>query len=257
LTPARAAIAAALLVAATSLITVNRTPTSDLSKVRASEGLPIIRSADTAVAAPVDAPPTAVPTAPATRRIPATSIPPVSEPAAPKVEIAPLRASAPAPAARAADRAAAFDSARQAAEAEATNRSATRQMAPQSIELRSAAGAPGFAPRTDASVSAEGCYRVSFDTTSWLRMLPQQFALSKDSSTGRNLVRGVTASGALDSVISNAEWRASANGSQVIVSRTVAAQPVSLRFTTAAGRGTALFANEARSVAVQRTACRP
>jgi hypothetical protein len=130
-------------------------------------------------------------------------------------------------------------------------------MAPQSIELRSAAGAPAFAPRADATVSPEGCYRVSFDTTSWLRMLPEQFALSRDSSSGRNLVRGVKSSGAMDSIISNAEWRASANGSQVILSRTVAAQPVSLRFTPVAGRGTALFANEARSVSVQRTTCRP
>jgi hypothetical protein len=230
------------------LLTVNREPTYDLPNVKPSETLRVVKAADTTLRAPVAAPPAiATPAAAPSRRLPVSSIPPVSEPAAPKVEVAPLRASA------AADRGAASDSAERVA-AEVANRSAMRQNAARSIELRSAAGAPGFASRGDASL--EGCYRLSFDTTSWLRQLPQQFALAKDSTSGRHLVRSVTPSGALDTIITSADWTASSNGSVVLISHKVASQPVSLRFSSATLQGTAQLASETRFVPIQRTVCR-
>jgi hypothetical protein len=135
----------------------------------------------------------------------------------------------------------------------------TRQNALRISDFGRAAG-PGFATQSLSSNSlTEGCYRIAPDTTSWLRGLPQHFALARDSSSGRNVVRGVTAAGTVDSIIAGTDWQtAPPNGSNVVlITHRTAGPPVSLRFATTSSRAQAQFGSELRFVPVQRTTCRP
>jgi hypothetical protein len=209
-TPVRAALAASLLIAAGAMLSI-RHDTDD--KI-----VPRVPSASTVSSTPVNAPApvappisTAAPTAAALKEIPPRRS--VGEAAMP----AAIRASVPASAAPAAAPAAVtaalatVDSVGPAREKIAESPVDSAKTPQVMTERRSFARtmqqqeASGLAASTRSFV---GCYRLPSDTVSWLRSIPERFALQQNGgATGpTNVVRAVAADGRLDSVVAGSTW---------------------------------------------------
>jgi hypothetical protein len=102
--------------------------------------------------------------------------------------------------------------------------------------------------------SLEGCYQISPDSARVLPGLPARFALERDS-LGRRVVRTLSLENKPDSVLDNVEWRQVApNIASVFTMKEPQSQ---LTFTTSGAKITALAAGKSAEASVQRTACRP
>jgi hypothetical protein len=249
-TPARAAIAATILVGVASMFTVRSQ--RDAFKVEpAPAPMPVAASASPPAAAPATA--AAKTTAPS---VPAPSPSPAEGKPAQR-DVAREEKAAPADTRRAA-----VDSVSTSALAERI----TAQAAPG--KAANAAGLGGAAPSSAvadappatrslrrvpvAQPALEGCYRISGDTAFTLSNLPQRFRLYRDSTTGRNVV-----SGAADSVLDASAWRVLSNGSVVVSFDAGRSDAVQVSFGGDATSGLVMFGGRTVSARVERVECRP
>jgi anti-sigma factor RsiW len=187
-TPARAALAASLLLAVATMLTV-RHDTPDkivpavVSRVRA---------------APAPAAPSKVPVTDAVASPPATKPRPPHSP----------RVAQNKPAA-----APATDSSQLDALAETRNATRStlggvaRQAAvPRAMQLQSLVGASAPGERRDLA----GCYQIARDSVEWLRSIPERFALALTpgrADPAQHVVRAIAADGRMDSVLTQSSWR--------------------------------------------------
>lgn len=120
-----------------------------------------------------------------------------------------------------------------------------------------ASGLASAAMRTRAlsftNAASSSCYELVLDSASSFKRLPQRFALQRDEA-GRNVVRAVTADGRIDSVLVGSEW---VNRPPEFVVRFMAPEPVTLSFASNSARAQATSGVETRSVTVRRAECRP
>jgi hypothetical protein len=239
LTPARASIAALLLVGVASMFTARRGPVHGVS----ADSVAVVRTASAPASAPGPMPSTPAASPSVTVR-PKTVVPPSPRQprAAAKHEVAePAKPTA----SEGAEGVAASDSTR----AQRTASSLQRDLA--------AASAPAVAPRMlrqvfDASaLSPEGCYRLLTDSAR-PTTIPARFALQRDS-TGRNVVLSVSAENRTDSVLGGFVWR------QISPSMARLITPTAQLVLTTSGSEHARLetANGSTGVPLQRTPCRP
>lgn len=275
LTPARAAIAATILVGVASMFSVQRsqfqTAAPQANKVSAAP------AAALPAAAPVPARPTTDTVRPAlTVKKPAArdaavdAVKPAlradrleaAAPAPPTTQAAPT---APAPSAPLADTRARL------AEVVAPQTVAPLSAPPprQMPAAKAAAGVAGAAAPVAAADNAplrrmvpanafasasqaEGCYQLTVDRTSAPPEVPDRFRLQRDSSSGANVVRIQTLSG--DSVVSGATWTAPAGGS-VVVSFMAKVGRVELTFATNRPTAALTFGGRTLDATIQRNSC--
>ncbi|HXT16747.1 MAG TPA: zf-HC2 domain-containing protein [Gemmatimonadaceae bacterium] len=268
LTPARAALAASVLLAVSAMLAVRHdTPNKMVPKT-------VVSGPDARVSAPAAA------TAPA----PATAVParsvsvvrPDSAAAQPRAETTATAA----PPAKAAMSTAAANQAVAASAGTAVDtvkphdeKAARIVAAPQSFSpaaTAAAAGAPGFASAQGVSARpamnemrsaalgalTPGCYLVERDSSAWLRVIPPRFALVRDDAAQRNVVRAITLDAHIDSVVPGSAWREIPNRGIVVDFRAQPElRPVSLTLSASGRVAEATSGAESRPVEVRRVGC--
>ncbi len=232
LTPARAGIAALVLVGVASMFTARRGPMHAGDSVRG--GGPQSSVIDSTVhprTAAASAPTVAVPSATPPRPQPTVAakreVAELAKPSAPPtVQSSEMRASAPAPAS-----APALDA------VTVTGLAAPQRMLRQAFD--------------ESTTSPEGCYRLLSDSARVMAM-PERFALQRDS-IGRHVVLRLSVENRPDSVLSGFAWR------QVspTVARLTAPTTQLVLTTNGSGRGRLESADGSADVSLQRTSCRP
>jgi hypothetical protein len=286
LTPARAAIAATILVGVASMFTVQRSqfetaaPQADKVSAAPAAALP-------AAASPAAAPAPAQPTTD-TVRPPLTVKNPtardaavgaakpalradrleVATPAPPTAQAAPISA---APTAPSADRRLRLDelvvpqtvtplpaptgrqmsaakSASNAAGVAGAAGAAAPVVAAENAPMRRMVPANAFA----SVAQAEGCYQLTIDRTNAPPEVPDRFRLQRDSS-GTNVVRIQTLHG--DSVLSGATWTTPTGGSVLVSFADANARRVELSFSTSRPMAALTFGGRTLDATIQRNAC--
>lgn len=266
LTPARAAIAATILVGVASMFSLRR-------QNDRFTGLPV-RADSAMVFSPAAAPP-AAPAPFAERR---SSVDTIRQAPAPRSLSVPRNAAigaakpeapAPAPAAPMAADARLRSSAESLALESVVVTAAPAQpqlSAAKAASRAAAAGAPAsnaaadnVARRAFSTLSAttpsqaEGCYQLGVVGASAPRGIPDRFQLQHDSSNGRGIVR-ISLLGR-DSVLSGATWMTPAPGSVLVSFADVSSSRVELSFATNQPAGTLIFGGRSVDATIQRTAC--
>lgn len=247
LTPARAAIAATLLVAAGSMLTLRHQPTASAPVVPKELPEPVASAPSVTLPAKHDS------VAPSTkRRLP------------PKEEIAVAPPSAAPPAAAAAAAAAPPQAAAEMAPMMAQKATLRAESSVGARDLRrtgvslmevTTTGVAAAAPRAlglrSSAASSDACYRLSADTANWLANLPRLFALTHDS-TGANVVRPVSVDGKIESSLIDGRWDSAGPVVKVFVGQGDA--EVTLNFVNAA-RVQASAGSRSASVQLQPVPC--
>jgi putative zinc finger protein len=261
-TPARAALAATLLIAVGSLLTIRRAPppvATDSSVRRA----PVAPGAAEAPARAADAATTA-PKQPAHRKVQDLAAVPSSPTNMPtpaagsgtramKVPVNALsQAQPPRPS---------VDSVANAVADQAFARGAAPAARAQSaMQLREVTGATSLAAKSSAfSTGLDGCYQLRSDSASLAVSagFPSRFALVSASDGSSYVVRSVSPDGRIDSIVPGSSWRR-LTPEVVRVSFTNAAEQRSLTFQLAAGvvAGRASVVNREATLPVTRIECR-
>lgn len=287
-TPARAALAASLLLAVGTLLSV-RHNTSDVGSERTA-----------ASPAPAAAPSAAEPVVPPTVGL-APRADTTRQPApAPRVLAAGGTAAPPAPVASPASPSATATSVPQAAalaEAESIEARSVaklsaapaplRAVMTDSMSARDAAAAPAFAGRRAAAGAGAagnalsqfamtgatqgtlqngvgGCFQVlpgggASDSASWTRVLPPRFQLSRiDSGSAQGSVRALTTAGRIDSIVPGVAWRPiSANLANLELVMGPQTRTLTLRLAGGPGAGQAAANSQSRVVGITHADCRP
>jgi hypothetical protein len=286
LTPARAALAATLLVAVASLLTVRRVSEPGAARVATSEskplpvtatsGLPVPSAApagrdSTPLTAKKAAPPRPSPTSMAaaepqagardsTRALNAIS-------PKPEQTMAKARSSLDSVARAATDRAAqavaaappAAPSAANVAGAQASKATDARGVAerqlPRTVQLQEAM----VTGLRSATGEFEGCYQIRTDSTSSALApeIPLRFALMNTGNAPYHGVRSVSPEGRIDSVVPGGSWqRLTAEVVRVQFANAREEQPLTLQLTTGARSGQASIGGQSANVPVARIECR-
>ena len=244
LTPGRAALAASILVAASTMLAVRHdTPEKKVISPTTFDQAAPASVPQTVTAAPRMETVAATPR-PHSRAHSAVSATPAAAAPAPIPNVAP-------PIAQQLDQVVTAQSAAKVAVA--------RRALPDSAVSAAVAGVGGAAPRAmqlramSLVESSNMCYHVAPDSAQLVKNLPERFALQRDDA-GRNVVRSVTPDGRIDSVLVGSDWH---NRPPEVVVRFATPTPVTLSFTSNAARGQASSGAENRSVVVRRADCRP
>ena len=127
------------------------------------------------------------------------------------------------------------------------------------MRAMNATGAPARAPSFATAPRRspiETCYRVVLDTA-WARGLPEQFALVRDSVSGANVVRALSAGGRMDSVIPGARWGPTVANGATIQLPSAAKTFVTIQVTSNTDRARAFVSGETHEVKLDRLDCRP
>lgn len=249
-TPARAAIAATLLVGVASMFTARRQSTTVTSS-------PIPAPAATSQSAPAAVVP---PSAPVVRENTAANRPSADQAQRPTT---PLRRE-PAVAQKAADTLGGVGSAAQAVTAPAAPPAAPA--AAPLAEMRAGASAAGVRAGAARAFNAAAavrdaeplrCFRVAADSLIEALGIPSVLVLQRDS-TGALIVRGATPGLKIDSVLVGATWRELPANTTVVSIPGRSGQPaIQLTFAADGTRGRMQAGTRTADVGIERTACRP
>jgi len=284
LTPARAALAATLLVAVASLLTVRRVSEPGAARVATSESKPLPVTATSGLPVQAAPPP------------PRDSLPGLAEKAAPlrpspksmaaaerqagaRDSTHVLNAMSPKPEQTMAKARPALDSVTSAVTDRAQAAAAAPRAAPSpanvaGAQASKAADARGDAerqfPRTlqlqeatgrlrSATGELEGCYQIRTDSTSSALApeIPPRFALMNTGNAPYHGVRSVSPEGRIDSVVPGGSWqRLTAEVVRVQFANAREEQPLTLQLTAGARSGQASIGGQSANVPVARIECR-
>jgi hypothetical protein len=285
LTPARAALAATLLVAVASLLTVRRVSEPGAAGVATSESkpLPVTATSGLPVPSPAPAPRDSLPVLAkkaAPLRPSPTSMAAAERQAGARDSTRALNAMSPQPEQTMAKARPALDSAASAATDRAARAvavappAASRPANVAGAQASKAADARGDAerqfPRTlqlqeatgrlrSATGELEGCYQVRTDSTSSALApeIPPRFALMNTGNAPYHGVRSVSPEGRIDSVVPGGSWqRLTAEVVRVQFANAREEQPLTLQLTAGARSGQASIGGQSANVPVARIECR-
>jgi hypothetical protein len=262
ITPARAALAASLMVAAATLLSVRHDTPDKI--VPAASSMPSVPQ--TPAVSPAAPPAASSVTSPAPTRAPAPKSAPKSIP-----PVAPVAAETKATTAM--SRVAAVDSA-QAVVPNQLRATVSGFAAQQNRGRRVLAGVTPLQDVVTTGVAAlsgtgfAGCYAITADSTGWPRSLPSRFSLATPESASagaatQQVVRAVNAQGRVDSVIAGGSWtQPSPNVAHVSFAVENSRQLLTLQLlpngaVTAKASANASARERAEPIPIVREECRP
>lgn len=130
------------------------------------------------------------------------------------------------------------------------------QAAPQRPQALSAAR--NLATVVDAVPGAPICYEIEHDTAVWLHSIPQRFTLTRDSVTHRNVVRTLSTDSTLDSVVAGSEWSgSSASAYRVLLPTAQPNERLSLVWSPNEATVEARLGNNVKQMGLRRSFCPP
>jgi len=262
LSPGRAALAATVLIAVATLLTVRHAPQVgglDAGVPRATPN----------TAMPKHSPPlserSAVPVAGPSQEVVRIAAPTKrSEATIATPRVTPPRAAARVEAVAAESAAAVGGASPQRANAATDARSAVseRQLT-KAVPLReavTAARGPAFAESRRGMLDFEACYQLRPDSASSTIAagVPQRFALVNAVGSAQSVVRSVSPEGRVDSIVPGGSWqRVTPEVVRVQFAKVHERQPLSLQVTTGAVAGQAVVGDRVVTVPIARIECRP
>lgn len=260
LTPARAAIAATILVGVASMFSVQRSrfetapPKTDAARAAAAAALPAAAQPPVQQQTPDTARRPPVVQKPAARDAAVDAVKPpssadrleVATPAPQTTQVAPIAPAPMAPLAESRQLSAAKAASNAAGAAAPAASSATADNAPLRRTFSTTNAIASLA-------QVEGCYQLTVDRASAAPPVPDRFRLQRDSASGASIVRIQTLRG--DSVLSGATWTAPATGSVVVSFTDANAGRVELSFATNRPPAVLTFGGRTLDATIQRNAC--
>jgi len=261
-TPARAALAATLLVAVASLLTVRYASEPDVARFERSQGAPAAAPAVVASQAPAGAPvqdSIMVAKKAAPLRVPASTAATAQAQAAARDSTRAMNAISPKPQLAIEKTRGALDSVAPTVADRAAQSVADRPFS--GVTRLQEATATGATVRQlrSATGDLEGCYQIRADSTSspLAPPFPQRFALMNTRSGPDFDVRSVSPEGRIDSVLPGGTWQhLTAEVVRVQFANAREQQPVTLQLTAGSVTGRATVGSQTATVPVARIDCR-